>query len=153
MIRRVNTVNTGFRKCSLLISCFSFLAKKYDVWSSRSQEESLAATLDNCDVVKRDRSRDVESYDFTLAHKYYNNELDINRFSKVDRKNNKRTRDDRNNKTFRQRQRSPSAGSEVKGEPRMISNLTVDKNSVAEDIANDIACKLSEEKTELICKC
>ncbi|CAG9858981.1 unnamed protein product [Phyllotreta striolata] len=125
-------------------------AKKYDIWSTRLQEDSLAATLNNkCDVVKQDRSRDVESYDYNLAQKYFNSGLG-NRFSQPERIGNKRTIDDRNNKDFRQRQQSPNSEREEKGEPREIADLTVDKNGEAEDIANEIANKLCEEKVDLV---
>ncbi|XP_050499294.1 phosphorylated adapter RNA export protein [Diabrotica virgifera virgifera] len=124
--------------------------KKYDIWSSRLQEETLAATLVNCDVDKRDRSRDVESYDYTIAQRYYDDEEDVNRFSQIkERTNNKRTRSDRDNINLRHIQRSPSDDTS-RGEARIIPDLTVTLNNAAEEIASEIASKLNEEKQELI---
>ncbi|CAG9829117.1 unnamed protein product [Diabrotica balteata] len=123
--------------------------KRYDIWSSRLQEETLAATLDNCDVDKKDRSRDVESYDYTIAQRYYNDE-DVNRFSQVkERTNNKRTRSERDNINLRHIQRS-SSDDTSRGETRIIPDLKVTSNNEAEEIASEIASKLNEEKEELI---
>lgn len=120
--------------------------KKFDIWSNRLQEDTLAATLDNCDVVQKDRSRDVESYDFTLAHGYYEN-----KFKVVERTNNKRRHGDRNT-NFRQKQRSLSGDRDIKGDAKIIPDLKVDVNDKPEDLAKDIANKLYEEKEELILK-
>ncbi|KAJ8957634.1 hypothetical protein NQ318_017523 [Aromia moschata] len=115
--------------------------KKYDVWCTRAQEDVLAETLNSCDVTRKDRSRDVESYDYTLARKYYE-ELE-------QRKGNKRTREDRRNVNFKQKKRSGSA-EKTKGKTRAILDLTVDLNSSSEDLAKDMANKLCEEKEDLI---
>ncbi|KAJ8935155.1 hypothetical protein NQ314_012973 [Rhamnusium bicolor] len=117
--------------------------KKYDIWSTRVQEEVLAATLNSCDVTTKDRSRDVETYDFTLGKKYYE-ELE-------EKKNNKRTREDRKKPNFRQKKRSNS-DEKLKGNKRVILDLAVDLNSSAEEMAKDMANKLCEEKEELILK-
>lgn len=60
--------------------------KKYDIWTAKVQEDVLTETLNTCDVTQKDRSRDVESYDYPLAN---NHERNGN--------SNKRTRDDRRN--------------------------------------------------------
>ncbi|KAJ8925569.1 hypothetical protein NQ315_009409 [Exocentrus adspersus] len=117
--------------------------KKYDIWSSREQDEVLAATLNCCDVTTKDRSRNVEYYDYTLGRRYY----DDSRQSK----SNKRTRDDRKNIFFRQRKRSTSE-EKVKGVKRTILDLTVDLNNSPEEIAKDMANKLCEEREDLILK-
>ncbi|CAH1116522.1 unnamed protein product [Phaedon cochleariae] len=125
--------------------------KKYDIWSTRLEGENLSETLLNSlDVIKKDRSRFVESYDYTLAYKYYENQTDQTNKEKV-RTNNKRTRDDRNNVNFRQRKRSSSI-EKIKGTTRSIPNLKSDINSTAEELAKDIANKLCEEKEDLILK-
>ncbi|XP_057669022.1 phosphorylated adapter RNA export protein [Diorhabda carinulata] len=124
----------------------SQIHKKFDIWSNRLQEDTLAATLDNCDVVQKDRSRDVESYDFTIAHKYYEN-----KFKVIERTNNKRRHDDRNT-NFRQIRRSTSSDRDIKGVAKIISDLKIDINGKPEDLARDIANKLFEEKEELILK-
>ncbi|KAG5879000.1 hypothetical protein JTB14_017410 [Gonioctena quinquepunctata] len=128
--------------------------KKYDIWSTRVQEEVLSETLNSCDVSKRDRSRNVESYDYTLGYKYYNEDTDTHDTpfgDEIDRKNNKRTRDDQKNTNFRQRKRSPSS-EKVKGTKRIILDLNTDVNSDVESLAKDIANKLYEEKEDLISK-
>ena len=107
--------------------------KKYDIWSTRVQEDVLAETLNSCDVTIKDRSRDVESYDY-LSH----------------RVSNKRTRDDRKNPQIRSVGRSRSH-ERTKGNARKIQELAVDGSNTPEEIARDVATKLSEEKEELIC--
>lgn len=118
--------------------------KKYDIWSSREQDEALAATLNCCDVTTKDRSRNVEYYDYTLSSKFYDDDSKQN-------KSNKRTRDDRKNTYFRQRKRSNSE-EKLKGVKRIILDLAVDLNSSAEEMAKDMANKLCEEKEDLISK-
>nr|CAI5830879.1 unnamed protein product [Callosobruchus analis] len=127
--------------------------KKYDIWSTRVQEDFLAETLNSCDVTSKDRSRSVESYDYTLAYKFYNEDkVDSKPFSDQ-RRGNKRTVDDRNNSKFRQRRRSNSSDKDKKkGKSKIILDLSVDIDNSPEDIAKDVACKLYEEKGELILK-
>lgn len=107
--------------------------KKYDIWSTRVQEDVLAETLNSCDVTLKDRSRNVESYDY-LSHRI----------------SNKRTRDDRKNPNIRTIGRSKSE-ERVKGSSRKIFNLNVTASNTPEEIAKDVANKLYEEKEELIC--
>lgn len=131
--------------------------KNYDIWSTKVQEDVLAETLNSCDVTAKDRSRDVESYDFSLGTKYYQNEerdYIRNQFQDQEpKKGNKRTRDNRKNANFRQQQRKRSSSREsIKGSPREILDLVADENCSEEDLAKDIANKLYEEKQELICK-
>lgn len=119
-------------------------AKKYDIWSTRAQEDVLAETMNNCDVTIKDRSRDVETYDHTIAKMYYK-ELEHSQ-------NNKRTRDDRNNVNFRPRKRSASREKDIKGTSRVIPDLSVDVTSNIEEIAREVANKLCEEREDLILK-
>lgn len=127
--------------------------KKYDIWSNRAQDEALAETLNSCDVTSRDRSRNVETYDYSLGYKYYNETSDEHKpFSdRGDKYGYKRTRDDRNNVNYKRRRRSPSP-EKVKGSERILSELTVDVDSTEEDIAKDLGNKLLEEREDLICK-
>lgn len=129
--------------------------KKYDIWSTRVQEDVLAETLNSCDVSTKDRSRSVESYDYTLGRKYYNNELEDTKdhFKEQEfRKNNKRTRDDRKNTNFKPQRRRSCSRENVKGSERNIMDLVKDENCGEEDLAKDIANKLYEEKEDLICE-
>ncbi|CAH1363729.1 hypothetical protein MTP99_000065 [Tenebrio molitor] len=108
--------------------------KKYDIWSTRVQEDVLAETLNSCDVTIKDRSRDVESY---------------SPFIHVDKTNNKRTRDDRRNPNVKSVGRAKSE-EKVKGSTRKILDLSVTSSDSPEEIARDVANKLFEEKEELI---
>lgn len=107
--------------------------KKYDIWSTKAQEDVLSQTLSSCDVTKKDRSRDVESYDYSLSYS-------------VIRSNNKRTRDDRNNSTLR----LVSKNGDAQSNPRNILDITISLDSSRQEIAKDIANKLCEEKDDLI---
>lgn len=131
--------------------------KKYDIWSTRVQDEVLAETLNSCDVTLKDRSRDAETYDFSLSKDYYGDgdtEIKPN-FKEEPRTNNKRTRTDRNNVNFRQAKRSQSRDNRrqnVSSKPRFLIPLNVNIDSKEDEIAKDIANKLYEEKEDLICK-
>lgn len=114
--------------------------KKYDVWSTRAQEDVLSETLNSCDVTYKDRSRNVESYDYTLSMGYKANE----------RINNKRSRSDRKNGDIRLVQRSHSEENDVKGSARTLLDLVVTTENSAEEIAKDLANKLCEEKEDLL---
>lgn len=117
--------------------------KKYDIWSTRVQEDVLAETLNSCDVTYKDRSRDVESYDYTLGQKLYG--------SRENKANNKRSRADRSNPQLRLRKRSSSNDrNDVNSAPRHIIDLSVTCENTAEEIARDIANKLYEEKEDLL---
>ncbi|CAH2005311.1 unnamed protein product [Acanthoscelides obtectus] len=127
--------------------------KKYDVWSTRVQEDFLAETLNSCDVTSKDRSRNVESYDYTLAYKLYNKDKPESKPFVDQRRGNKRTVDDRRNSHFRQRRRSSSSDKEKKkGKPRIILDLAVGTDDSPDEIAKDIGNKLYEEKEDLILK-
>lgn len=112
--------------------------KKYDIWSSRAQEDVLAETLNTCDVSKFDRSRDVETYgSYDLRHKI--------------RKTNKRRHNERNKGIkFSSLKKQDSDEDEVKGSARVIADLVINVNNTDEEIAKDIANKLCEEKDDLI---
>lgn len=116
--------------------------KKYDIWSTRVQEDVLSETLNSCDVTTKDRSRNVESYDYTLAYKYHKQDYD--NLNKRSRENSR----DRKRKVGKCRQSTE----EKKGSSRNILNLNVTLESEVQDIAKDIANKLYEEKEDLILK-
>ncbi|CAG9766364.1 unnamed protein product [Ceutorhynchus assimilis] len=120
-------------------------SKKYDVWSTRAQEDVLAETMISCDVSLRDRSRDVESYDYTIAQKYY---------AELENKQHgtKRTRDNMKSNTFLPKKRDQSEEEEFNGAPREISDLIVNSSNSVEEIVEDIASKLHEKRDDLILK-
>lgn len=129
--------------------------KKYDIWSTRVQDEVLAETLNSCDVSVKDRSRNAETYDFALGKKYGSKEsVNVNEmfFKDEHRTTNKRTRADRNNTNFRQTKRSyrENEGDNVTRKPRLLLELNINIDSTEEDVAKDIANKLYEEKEDLI---
>lgn len=118
--------------------------KKYDIWSTRAQEDVLVATLNSCDVTYKDRSRDVESYDYTIGQKVYG--------GGDNRGSNKRSRADRNNTNLRLRKRSPSIESDTNRVPRLILDLTVTCDNTTDEIGLDIANKLYEGNEDLMSK-
>lgn len=127
------------------------------MWSNRAQEDSLLA-MTSCDVSQKDRSRDVETYDHTIARKYYaqlNNEVDVDVAPTDDarvRINNKRSRNDRKDVKLRlmnRRQSRDSSEERVKGQPRILMEIVKEEKS-NEEIAVEIANKLCENKEDLI---
>lgn len=119
--------------------------KKYDIWSTRIQEEVLSETFNSCDVTLKDRSRSVESYDYTLSRSYNFNDEDTKRM------NNKRTRNDMKNPNLRLKNKKREE-KEIKGSRRVILDLSKGIEDSIEDIAKDIANKLCEEKEDIIRK-
>lgn len=132
--------------------------KKYDIWSTRMQEDVLSETLNSCDVSIKDRSRDVESYDYTLSYSYNKNRGDDalkgNNDENKDavRTNNKRNRNDRKNSNLRPVKTRNDEESEHKSIPRHILDLAVTCSDTLDDIVADIANKLCEAKEDLIRK-
>ncbi|XP_045471404.1 phosphorylated adapter RNA export protein [Harmonia axyridis] len=112
--------------------------KKYDIWTTKVQEDVLSETLNSCDVTKKDRSRDVETYDYTLSFK-------------MNRNSNKRTREDRKNIYCRLGKRSENDEKDNgKGASRIILDLHTTIENTDEEIAKDMANKLFELKENLI---
>lgn len=112
--------------------------KKYDIWSNRVQEDVLLETMNRCDVTKKDRSRSIETYDYTLSYTY-----------NKDRINNKRTRTERSDKNIRPVNKKTDEELK-KCKPRKLLELTINESSTTAEIATEIANKLCEEKSDLI---
>jgi phosphorylated adapter RNA export protein len=131
---------------------------KYNIWCSELQETSLTEDLVNCDVRQNmlDRSRDVESYDYNLAYAM-EDQHDSGSFANKSGafpQGTKRRYGDRGNVKLRLGRRgSNSNDSDCRGSPRAIFDLNVTLENTNEEVANDIANKLCEEKDDLICKC
>ena len=133
---------------------------KYKVWCTQVQEESLTEDLVSCGVTRSIyKDRNVESYDYTLGYALGNNKNQDNNTSDEDqetevRKTNKRTFSDRRNVKLRlgKRRNSFNEGEEQKGSSRIIPDLSITAESTNEDVANEIADKLSEKKDSLIRK-
>lgn len=132
---------------------------KYNIWCSELQETSLTEELVNCEVRQKmlDRSRDVESYDYKLAYSMDDQqEPSVDNFgseSRAFRRGFKRRYGDRGSVKLCLGKRQNSINeSDCKGAPRTISDLNVTLENTNEEVANDIANKLCEEKDDLICK-
>lgn len=120
------------------VSSKSNFRKKYDIWSTRVQEDLLLENLVNCDVSQVDRSRSVETYS-----KNYVPFLT----------SNKRTNSDRYKVNLRLPKKSRPTDEDsdtVQATPRVILDVHVTVEDSEDDIAKDIANKLFEEKEDLI---
>jgi phosphorylated adapter RNA export protein len=131
---------------------------KYKVWCTQVQEESLTEDLVSCGVTKSlYHSRNVESYDYTLGYSLGikksrgNNSSDEDQETET-RLTNKRTFKDRYNAKLRlgKRRKSHEEDDYPKGSARIIPDLIVTQESTDEEVATDIADKLSEKKDDLI---
>nr|XP_022909316.1 phosphorylated adapter RNA export protein [Onthophagus taurus] len=140
---------------------------KYNIWNNRIQEEVLVDTLNTCDVTKKNRSRDVESYDFPVRENFnenFNGRRDLREIltrknkekgdvKANERVNNKRNRKDRKNKNLRligkQEEEDDEDG---RGAPRILMDLIINEGNTCEEIARELANKLSETKEDLLLK-
>lgn len=131
---------------------------KYNIWCSELQETSLTEELVNCDVRQKmlDRSRDVESYDYKLAYSMDDQQTSVDNFGSESRafhQGMKRRYEDRGNVKLRLGKRQNDINeSGCRGSPRTISDLNVTLENTNEEVADDIANKLCEEKDDLICE-
>ncbi|KAL3286708.1 hypothetical protein HHI36_001203 [Cryptolaemus montrouzieri] len=117
---------------------------RFNIWSTRVQEDVLSETLNSCDVTKKDRSRSVESYDYVASARYQN---------MMNGGSYKRTREDRKNIHLRLRNCSYNLEQKpLKGKTRNILDLVTTLENSVEEIAEDISNKLYEEKEDLILK-
>ena len=131
---------------------------KYKVWCTQVQEESLTEDLVSCGVTRSlYHDRNVESYDYTLGYSLGNKKSRYNNTSDEDqeietRLTNKRTFSDRRNAKLRlgKRRKSHEDEDDPKGSARIIPDLTVTLESTDDEVAADIAEKLSEKKDILI---
>lgn len=139
---------------------------KFKVWCTQVQEESLTEDLVSCGVTRslyHDRS--VESYDYTLGYSFAGKKNQQDNTSDEDqeteiRLTNKRTFNDRGNVRLRLGKRRKNCDEEnerededdPKGSSRIIPDLRVTSESTDDEVAADIAEKLSERKDSLISK-
>ncbi|XP_011706397.1 PREDICTED: phosphorylated adapter RNA export protein isoform X2 [Wasmannia auropunctata] len=131
--------------------------KKYKVWCTQMQEESLTEDLTSCGVTKKlYQERSVESYNFTLRYAGNGREPRNNNSSDEEKDNehrlsNKRTNSDRRDVKFRLGKRRNSMDLDgQKGSVRIIADLSTTVDSTDADVATDITNKLSERKELLI---
>ncbi|KAL7301270.1 hypothetical protein TKK_0006009 [Trichogramma kaykai] len=151
--------DTGYKKAKRPKATFkkrpgprSMSNDKFKVWCHQVQEESLAEDLVTCGVTRNMfADRQVESYDYTLGRR-----LDVEEKSSDEepapRLTNKRTRNDRKNVKLRLGKRDWHEEDEEdpKGSSRILPNLIVTIESTDDEVASDIAEKLSESKDTLI---
>ncbi|XP_014218390.1 phosphorylated adapter RNA export protein isoform X2 [Copidosoma floridanum] len=128
---------------------------KYKVWCRQVQEESLTEDLLSCGVTKSQyRDRNVESYDYKLScrrnDKHRDNTSEEEDQEVKPRVTKKRTCSDRRDVKLRLGKRRNNPEENKKGSARTILDLTVTAESTEEDVAADIADKLSEKKDALI---
>ncbi|XP_001601139.1 phosphorylated adapter RNA export protein [Nasonia vitripennis] len=130
---------------------------KYKVWCTQVQEESLTEDLVSCGVTRSlYHDRNVESYDYTMGYSLNKKSRDNNTSDEDQevepRLTNKRTFNDRRNAKLRLGKRSKSHENEEdpKGAARILPDLIVTTESSVDEVAADIADKLSEKKDTLI---
>lgn len=152
---------------------------KYNIWSTGLQEETLLENLQSCDVTNsKKRDRAAESYDYTLKYRL-NGENCMKRRQSTNSDDSESNYQGAYNKRVRrnlgghQRNNFKKKGSikdrlgvrsdddssnsnsndEIRNSPRYVLDLVVtEENSSNDDVGIDIANKLCEEKSDLMCK-
>ncbi|XP_023939276.1 phosphorylated adapter RNA export protein [Bicyclus anynana] len=130
--------------------------EKYNVWCKALQEELLTEDMVSCDVTKKGRYG-VESYDYTIKYRlddnYVSKKIFTNNHEYKQNKTNKRSYSDRSNNKFRQGKKINSEHPpDEKQRPRNLLDLAVTSDQPPELVAQDIAEKLREDKTELLAR-
>ncbi|RVE42258.1 hypothetical protein evm_013088 [Chilo suppressalis] len=128
---------------------------KYNVWCKTLEEDLLTEDMVGCDVTKKSSNYGVESYDYTIKYRLDDNYISKKVFTDdkdtLDRTSNKRRRSDRSNVKLRLGKRVNSHQEQAaKQNPKFLPDLLVTSQDPIESIANDIAEKLAEEKTDLV---
>ncbi|CAK1553014.1 unnamed protein product [Leptosia nina] len=126
---------------------------KYNIWCEALQEDLLTQDMGTCDVSKKSRYG-VESYDYTIKYRLDDNYISKKVFSSNEHnQTNKRRFSDRSNVKLRLGKRVNShQPTKEKQEPRILPDLVVTTEDSIENIATDIAEKLTEEKKDLIAR-
>ncbi|CAK1584757.1 unnamed protein product [Parnassius mnemosyne] len=128
---------------------------KYNVWCKTVQEDLLTEDMVSCDVTKKSRYG-VESYDYTIKYRLNDNYVSKKVFRRDQdyvkgHTTNKRKHTDRSNVKLRLGKRVNSHQPHGdKQKPRYLPDLMVTSEDPFENIAEEIAEKLSEEKKELV---
>ncbi|KPJ03249.1 PREDICTED: phosphorylated adapter RNA export protein [Papilio xuthus] len=128
---------------------------KYNVWCKTVQEDLLTEDMGSIDVTKKS-DYGVESYDYTIKYRLDDNYISKKVFSNDqihnrDNTSNKRRHTDRTNVKLRLGKKvNCNQPREEKQKPRYLPNLTVTTEDPIENIAEEIAEKLSESKKELV---
>ncbi|XP_058809161.1 phosphorylated adapter RNA export protein [Phymastichus coffea] len=155
---RVKRPKIKIKRCKAAIQQFRPNNDKYKVWCTQVQEESLTEDLVSCGVTRNIyHDRSVESYDYTLGYSRGSKKNQDNNTSDEEqeietRLTNKRTFSDRRNIKLRlsKRRQSHEDEEDPKGSARILPELTATTASTDDEVAADIANKLSEKKDVLI---
>lgn len=137
--------------------------KKYQVWATTLEEDSLTENMRGFGVAHNSRNdRSVETYDYDLKYRLEGRKrhLSDNEHSEEsDGPSNKRCK---SSYSYRPKKRPvkerlgpkkhSSESSDLECEPRILTNLTKGENDEPESIAREIAYNLCEEKDDLIRK-
>ncbi|XP_063830815.1 phosphorylated adapter RNA export protein [Ostrinia nubilalis] len=128
---------------------------KYNVWCKALQEDLLTEDMVSCDVTKKS-DYGVESYDYTIKYRLDDNYISKKVFTNdkdldVDRTSNKRRHVDRTNVKLRLGKRfNAHQEMRAKEKPRYLPDLVMTSQDPIDQIANEIAVNLDEEKKELV---
>ncbi|XP_050352448.1 phosphorylated adapter RNA export protein [Nymphalis io] len=130
---------------------------KYNIWCKALQEDLLTEDMVTCDVTKKSRYG-VESYDYTIKYRlnddYISNKkvfTQSQEYRNKDQSTNKRSISDRANVKLRLGKRVNSElPLDEKKKPRILPDLLITTDRSTEQIANEIAEKLLEEKKDLL---
>lgn len=134
--------------------------EKYNIWAQTLQED-LTENMRGCEVRNNVRDRDVESYDYNIKYRI-NGEMnpgkrrqsysdDSDTYTKVEPKRFKCKSDQRISAKLRLGKRQSTESCEgVSSVARHILDLTVTKDNTNEELAQDMATKLCEEKDDLL---
>ncbi|KAL0820220.1 hypothetical protein ABMA28_006142 [Loxostege sticticalis] len=129
--------------------------EKYNVWCKALQEDLLTEDMVSCDVTTKKSDYGVESYDYTIKYRLDDNYISKKVFSNdkdldLNRTSNKRRHVDRSNVKLRLGKRVNSHQEQAKQNPRFLPDLAVTTQDPIEQIANEIAENLAEEKKDLV---
>ncbi|XP_028158374.1 phosphorylated adapter RNA export protein [Ostrinia furnacalis] len=128
---------------------------KYNVWCKALQEDLLTEDMVSCDVTKKS-DYGVESYDYTIKYRLDDNYISKKVFTNdkdldIDRTSNKRRHVDRTNVKLRLGKRfNAHQEMRAKEKPRYLPDLVMTSQDPIDQIANEIAVNLDEEKKELV---
>lgn len=110
----------------------------------------------SCDVSKTKSRYGVESYDYTIKYRLDDNYISKKVFTNnedyndSERLSNKRRHVDRTNLKLRLGKRVNNRRQKDNLQPRFLAELTVNADDTIDNVATDIAEKLSEDKMELL---
>ncbi|KAL5293442.1 PHAX family protein [Megaselia abdita] len=140
-----------------------FKFKKYQVWATTLEEDSLTEDMRGIGVAHSMNDRSVETYDFNLKYRLDGSNRrkrqvsDNDTLEDSDGPSNKRCKSSyasrpkkRSVKDRLGPKKNSSESSDLECEPRILANLTKREDDDADSVAKEIAFNLFEEKDDLI---